>query len=151
MARFPGSDFRLIAPDLPGFCLAQFNPGTRFQTRFFTSWIDGFLDALGLDKAFLVVHSVAAIVGITYAASRSERLYGLVLANTPELFMPEAAKPGGLIEDCFDSLDVKSAKDWYNSIRRLFYKKPVIPPVIREYNHHVFAKNLPKTHQFLPF
>lgn len=148
MSRFPDG-YRIIAPDVPGFCLAQINAQTRFSRQYFIEWLDGLANALGIDSFHLVAHSISTMIGIFYGAAKGERLHSLTLANTPEFFMPDAAKSGGLVDEFFDSIEMESAKDWYHGMCRLFYRKPAIPPVIREYNFNVYKKNLPFAMPFL--
>ena len=148
MSRFP-TGYRIIAPDVPGFCLAQFNAQTRFSRQYFIDWLDGLARALEIDKFHLVAHSISTMIGIFYGAARREKLLSLTLANTPEFFMPDAAKSGGLVDEFFDSIEMESAKDWYQALSRLFYRKPSVPPVIREYNFNVYKKNIPYAMPFL--
>ena len=43
--------------------------------------LEGLLDALGIDRALLFCHSTGCGIGLAFAASRPERVSGLVLAN----------------------------------------------------------------------
>ena len=151
MARFPSDNYRLIAPDVPGYYIAQIDPKVKFSRNYFNQWIDAFVDSLGLEKFHLVAHSLSTMVGIFYGAARKQRLHSLILANAPDIFMPESTAKGGLVEDFLESIQVKSGDEWYQSVSRLFYRKPQIPRLIREYNYNVVAKNLDSADNFLEF
>ncbi|MCG8670825.1 MAG: alpha/beta hydrolase [Pseudomonadales bacterium] len=142
MHRFPSESYRLIAPDLPGFCLARLDPEKNYSRRFFLDWINGFLDAIGEQKCHLVVHSTSAMIAIHYAAAHSERLHSLTLANMPDNLMPEASEEGGIVDEFFQSLNANSADELYKNMSKLFYKPPTVPKVLMEYNYNLFQSKL---------
>lgn len=66
---------RLIAPDRP-------QARSRADA---VAWIDGLLDALGIDSARIVGHSAGGLWGLWYALARPERVDHLVMIGTPAL------------------------------------------------------------------
>ena len=44
MRRFDLEGYRLIAPDVPGFHLAQIDPSLSYTGRFYNEWLEGFLN-----------------------------------------------------------------------------------------------------------
>lgn len=75
--------FHLIAPDLPGFGLTQSPPRDRFAYRFesLTDVIEGFVEALGLDRFSIYVFDYGAPVGFRLALRMPERIAGIVSQN----------------------------------------------------------------------
>jgi pimeloyl-ACP methyl ester carboxylesterase len=79
-----GSDFRVVAPDFPGFGASEKPPATRFPYG-----IDSFAEAvadlyggLGLARAAVVGHGLGGAVALTLAANHPELVSRLVLVDT---------------------------------------------------------------------
>jgi pimeloyl-ACP methyl ester carboxylesterase len=75
--------FRLIAPDLPGFGQTKAPPRGKFGYTFdnFTKVIDGFTQALGLERYALYVFDYGAPTGFRLAAKHPERVTALISQN----------------------------------------------------------------------
>jgi pimeloyl-ACP methyl ester carboxylesterase len=75
--------FRLIAPDLPGFGQTKAPPRGKFSYTFdnFTKVIDGFTQALGLERYALYVFDYGAPTGFRLAAKHPERVTALISQN----------------------------------------------------------------------
>lgn len=74
------SDYRLIAPDLPGF--GRSDPSARRLTiPYFAGVLWGLLDHLSLPRAILVGHSTGAIIAHHMALEQPERVEKLVLVG----------------------------------------------------------------------
>ena len=149
MSRFPDESYRLIAPDVPAFCLSKLDPKKNYSSKYFVDWLDGFLDVLGIDQCHLLAHSTATMVGITYAARKPDRVLSLALANLPDNFMPEAGEEGGIADDFLQSLQCETGEDWYRNISAMFYRPPSIPKVMKEYNCNMLNKKLGQAQGFL--
>jgi pimeloyl-ACP methyl ester carboxylesterase len=76
-------DFHLVAPDLPGFGYTESPPADRFAYTFdhLADVIDGFVDAIGLQRFAMYVFDYGAPVGFRVATRRPERIAGLVVQN----------------------------------------------------------------------
>ncbi len=76
-------DFHVIAPDLPGFGLTVSPPRERFAYRFeaLTDVIEGFVDALGLDRFSIYVFDYGAPVGFRLALRMPGRIAGIISQN----------------------------------------------------------------------
>jgi 4,5:9,10-diseco-3-hydroxy-5,9,17-trioxoandrosta-1(10),2-diene-4-oate hydrolase len=70
---------RVAAPDLPGFGGSQ--PLTQPTYHHLIGWIDGFMNALAVEKAMLVGSSLGATLARLYAAAYPDRIRALVLVN----------------------------------------------------------------------
>jgi pimeloyl-ACP methyl ester carboxylesterase len=83
------SGYRLLALDLPGHGLsdpAVYRRGhVRDQAR---GLIDDILDALGLDQAPFVGHSLGGMLGLWYAAAGTDRISRLVAIGEPAVALP---------------------------------------------------------------
>jgi pimeloyl-ACP methyl ester carboxylesterase len=77
------TDFRVIAPDLPGFGFTDAPPRTMFNYTFdrLTEVIDGFNDAVGLKRYALLVFDYGAPVGFRLALKHPERITALISQN----------------------------------------------------------------------
>ena len=74
---------RVFAPALPGFGGTPDLPRRRFSLTGYADWVDGFLDAVGLDEqVFLVGHSFGGGVAIQTAYRHPERVRSLALINS---------------------------------------------------------------------
>lgn len=77
---------RAIAPDRPGHGLSDPTdlPRQRYRQAAI-DWVDGFLDALNLDSASLLGHSMGGLWSLWYALAHPERVERLVLIGPPQL------------------------------------------------------------------
>jgi pimeloyl-ACP methyl ester carboxylesterase len=75
--------FRVIAPDLPGFGNTKAPPRGSFAYRFDTlaQVIDGFTEALHLDRYALYIFDYGAPVGLRLALAHPERITAIVSQN----------------------------------------------------------------------
>jgi haloalkane dehalogenase len=71
--------FRLVTLDLPGSGLSEAAPGYRPGLAAASEVVGRFLDHLALDDVVLVAHDVGGPVALHAAATRAERLRGIVL------------------------------------------------------------------------
>src|SRR2546422_9468247 len=62
----------VYALDLPGFG-ASAKPRTRYRLPYFAGALHGFMEALGIQGASLVGHSLGAAVAVTYAVTHPAR------------------------------------------------------------------------------
>ena len=87
MPPLAAAGLRAVALDLPGYGGSSKPPESSYDFAMYDSAIDGFLDALGIDAAALVVHDIGGPVGVHWAIGRPERVTGVALLNT--LLYPE--------------------------------------------------------------
>jgi pimeloyl-ACP methyl ester carboxylesterase len=77
---------RVMAPDRPGVGLSDpVELPIRGHRAAAVSWLDGLLDALGLETTALVGHSGGGVWALWYALARPERVTRLVLMGVPTL------------------------------------------------------------------
>jgi pimeloyl-ACP methyl ester carboxylesterase len=83
------SGHRLLAVDLPGHGLSDPDNYRRGQVRHRASeLIDDIFDALGLDDAPVVGHSLGGMLALWYAAAGTERISRLVAIGEPAVALP---------------------------------------------------------------
>jgi pimeloyl-ACP methyl ester carboxylesterase len=81
--------FRMLAVDLPGHGLSDPVAYRRGEVRnHATLLIDDIMDALGLDRAPVVGHSLGAMFALWHLASGAERISGLVALGAPAVALP---------------------------------------------------------------
>jgi pimeloyl-ACP methyl ester carboxylesterase len=83
------SGYRLLAVDLPGHGLSDPFAYRRGEVRDHAKrLIDDILDALALDRARVVGHSLGAMFALWHMASGAERIAGLVALGAPAVALP---------------------------------------------------------------
>ena len=77
------SDFRVVAPDLPGFGFTNVPAASRFEFTFanLARVIDAFTTAVGLERFAVYVFDYGAPVGFRLAAAHPERITAVVSQN----------------------------------------------------------------------
>jgi pimeloyl-ACP methyl ester carboxylesterase len=72
------ADHRVFSPDLPGFGASD-KPRASYTPRYFSRWLTGYLDALGLDRVVLVGNSMGGRIAIEQGHATPERVRAMVL------------------------------------------------------------------------
>lgn len=72
------TDYRVIAPDLPGFGIAD-KPIGSYSAAWFGRWVEGFCDALQLDRFYLLGNSLGGRIAIEGGLLMPDRTRGLAL------------------------------------------------------------------------
>ncbi|HEY6708617.1 MAG TPA: alpha/beta fold hydrolase [Actinomycetota bacterium] len=78
-------DHRVIAPDLPGFGIAD-KPLVTYSAAWFGRWLERFCDALGLDRFFLLGNSLGGRIAIEGGLLLPDRVRALVLLTPSPAF-----------------------------------------------------------------
>jgi pimeloyl-ACP methyl ester carboxylesterase len=73
-------NYRVIAPDLPGFGRSQ-KPDAKYTIPFFVEAVLELLDVLSISQAVVVGHSMGAVIAHTCALEHPERMERLVLID----------------------------------------------------------------------
>ncbi|WP_406280576.1 alpha/beta fold hydrolase [Embleya sp. NBC_00896] len=76
-----GNDYRLIAPDYPGFGHTEAPAGFTYSFDRLADIVEGFVDALGLDRYVLYTFDFGGPVGMRLAERRPEAVAGLIVQN----------------------------------------------------------------------
>jgi 2-hydroxymuconate-semialdehyde hydrolase len=75
------SAYRVVVPDAPG--LGESAPAPRLDPDAFTSWFEGLLGAMELERPAVVAHSLLGSLAARFAARGGDRLGRLVLYGAP--------------------------------------------------------------------
>lgn len=107
-------NFRVIAPDLPGFGASD-KPDVSYGSEFFVEWMHEFLGALGVSNPVLVGNSFGGELAILYALAHPQNVAGLVLASSGGMkFFTEAEQ--ALLREKFSAENLKAltptAHEW---------------------------------------
>jgi pimeloyl-ACP methyl ester carboxylesterase len=74
--------YHVVAPDLPGFGFTQLDaPQPKLTFERLTDSIEGFVDALGLDRYAIYVFDYGAPVGLRLAVRHPQRVLGIISQN----------------------------------------------------------------------
>ena len=68
----------MLAPDLPGFGDSE-KPVRAYDPSFFASWLEGFLDAVGVERAIVIGNSMGGRIAIEIGLTAPARVDRLVL------------------------------------------------------------------------
>ena len=83
--------FRVIAIDLPGFGRTN-PPATAWGVQEYSSLVEQFVSAIGLDTFSLLGHSFGGQIAITFAVQNPEKIKKLILAAPPGIRRPPGVK-----------------------------------------------------------
>ena len=82
MSTLLAQHWRVVRIDLPGFGLSGPVPNGNYSIDHMQSLIDGLMDELGIERFALVGTSYGGPVAFRYAATRTDRVTGLVIMNS---------------------------------------------------------------------
>jgi len=126
--------FRVLAVDQIGFCKASKPTGYQFSLAQLATNTQGLLDALGIEKAVVIGHSMGGMLGARFALQHPEAVERLVLVNPIGLEdwqaegVPYAtldAAFAGERRTTFDSIKAYQRRFYYDGDWRPDYDAPV--------------------------
>lgn len=82
MVPYLSDRFRCVAIDYPGFGLSTAPEGYEFTPKEHANVVEGFVDALGLDRFSLVMQDWGGPIGLEVALDRPQSIQALILGNT---------------------------------------------------------------------
>ncbi len=77
------TDFRVLAPDMPGFGYTERKPGQKYDMKLWVAHLLAFLDAMEVEQADLVGNSFGGGLSLAFSLRHPERVRRLVLMGTP--------------------------------------------------------------------
>lgn len=115
-----GSDYRCVAIDLKGFGYTQRPEGGDYSLTAQANLMLGVMDALGIDKATLIGHSMGGEVVMRMAAQAPDRVEKLILAaSVPGDRLPTLPRVGFMKPVAMATARVMGLAAW----RRMFYDR----------------------------
>lgn len=79
-------DYRVIAPDLPGFGESG-KPVRSYDPEFYAKWVIGFMNELGIERAYLVGNSMGGRISVETALRAPERVDKVALLAPSSAFI----------------------------------------------------------------
>ncbi len=73
-------NFHVIALDMPGFGNSE-KPDMEYRVQDFTNYLNGFMQAKGIDKATLIGHDLGGLVAMDFCLTHPQKVEGLVLIS----------------------------------------------------------------------
>ncbi|MBI5625458.1 MAG: alpha/beta hydrolase [Elusimicrobia bacterium] len=78
-----GEKFRVHALDWPGFGRSQQPMDFDYSVDGMKTWLGSFMDAMGIEKAYLAGNSMGGMAALAFASAHPERVARLALLGTP--------------------------------------------------------------------
>lgn len=121
-------DFRVIAPDLPGFGCSSPPVDAAYTVDEQVDMLHGFVSALGLKDFYLAGNSMGGQLAAAYAARFPGQVCGLCLL-APSGIIGARFSPvmKAVVRDEHNPLLVRNGKDFDQLIEACFYSRPWIP------------------------
>jgi pimeloyl-ACP methyl ester carboxylesterase len=114
-------DYHVIAPDLPGFG-ASSKPIRTYDAEFFATWLEAFMDRLGIDRAHLVGNSMGGRIAIEMGLRAPERIERICLFAPSPAFIKK--------------------REWVRLVRLLRPELAVLPLFVRRKDVVVGTKGM---------
>ena len=122
------SEYRVIAPDLPGHGGSSFDPYAIYSFSQQSVWLAQFIEQLALPPLHLVGNSMGGGIALLLAEQRPQALLSLTLMDAAGVFPPERSEFQRLLEDDGDNpLVIRSAQD-FAQLQALALEKPPFLP-----------------------
>lgn len=111
-------NFRVVVPDLRGHARSD-QPAAGYELRDHAADMIGLLDALSIERAAIVGHSLGALIAATVAAGSPERVRAVVLEDPPLRMGDGTASMFRLL------LDIKnrSETETYEALREIYWHR----------------------------
>jgi len=128
--RFAGAltdDYRIIAPDLPGFGDSERQPNRDYSLPAQRDWLAGFAEALDLDSFHLGGNSMGGHIAALYVHQHPQQVESVALFNNAGI---ESANPSEVllaVERGENPLLVSSPEDFDRLLDVVSHKQPFIP------------------------
>ncbi|MDJ0701071.1 MAG: alpha/beta hydrolase [Woeseiaceae bacterium] len=133
LARVLRRDFRLIAPDLPGFGDNDKTPGKDYRPRDQARYLAAFVDAMGLDRFHLAGNSMGGYIALEFALAFPGRLKSMALLNNAGVSMPNKSDVFLAADRGDNVLVVNSVEEFAALLEKIAYKSLPFPRYVLNY------------------
>jgi pimeloyl-ACP methyl ester carboxylesterase len=120
-------DYRVIAPDLPGFGESSRHPDWDYSLQPQRSRVNGFVEALGLEQFHVVGHSMGGHLAALYACRYPEQVLSIGLFNNAGVDAPNDSDMQRALANGTNPLVVESLEDFDELLGFASYNQPFIP------------------------
>lgn len=131
-AHFTG-DYRVIAPDLPGFGEQPYRDGEDYRLAAQVERLRAFIEALGLESVHMVGNSMGGHITALYALRYPAALRSAGLFNNAGIVSPEMPDMARQLQRGVNPLLVDSQEDFARVLRYTMEQPPVIPWPVQPY------------------
>ena len=138
-------DFRIIAPDLPGFGDSVKDPGADYGIARQTMRLDDFMNALGVDRFHIAGNSMGGFIALQYALDYPGKLISMALLNNAGVNSVSPSEVEVAADGGQNLLVVSSVEDFARLLDFITEKSIPFPKIMLE---HV-GKNLVAQRDFL--
>lgn len=130
-------DYRVIAPDLPGFGESGRPENGDYRLRPQAERVDAFADELGLTRFYLGGNSMGGAIAGAYAGAHPDRLLGLWLLAPLGVAGAESSELMNRLQSGGDNpLVAGTAEEFYQLMDWVFADPPYIPAPVKEVLAH---------------
>ena len=133
MARHLGDDYRVIAPDLPGFGESSRIETASYDISHQADRIRGFLDALGVQRVDIIGNSMGGWIAAAFAARYPDRVRTLTLIDTGGITAPHPSPFMEAVKEGKNPLIAHSREQFNKLLKLVFYHQPFIPGPLKGY------------------
>ena len=144
MAPYLYRQYRLIAPDLPGFGESSRLGDENYAVSLQIERVKEFKEKVGLGKVHIVGNSMGGAIAAAYTLKYPDDILTLTLIDSAGVTSPTKSELTLELEKGNNPLLVKDAADFDRLMSFNFHKKPYIPDSIKEY----FAERAVKNRKF---
>jgi pimeloyl-ACP methyl ester carboxylesterase len=120
-------DFRVIAPDLPGFGDSVRHADWNYSLSAQRDRLTAFVEAVGLDRFHIAGNSMGGHLAALYAHQHPEQIRSLALFNNAGVEAPNPSEVQLAVERGENPLILSSPEDFDRLVALISYKPPFIP------------------------
>ncbi|MFY3385749.1 alpha/beta fold hydrolase [Paracidovorax sp. MALMAid1276] len=136
--------YRVIAPDFPGFGESTRLEGAPYDYAAHTARLGALLDALGIDKAHLAGNSMGGTIAALFAQQRPERVASVAFIGAPHgIRSPQPSTMDRLINTGHRPLVAHDARAFERMMGLVFEKRPFLPYPILHATEQAALRNAP--------
>ena len=126
-SKFLTGSYRVIAPDLPGFGESAQHPDWHYSLPPQRSRMNGFTQALGLERFHVVGHSMGGHLAALYTHKYPGQVLSMALFNNAGIVAPNESEMQRLLAEGKNPLIVNTLEDFDRLLTIVFYNKPFVP------------------------
>ncbi len=128
--RFSGSlvgDYRVVAPDLPGFGESERDPDADYSLTAQRDWLHDFAEALQLERFHIGGNSMGGHIAVLYAHQHPEDVVSLALLNNAGINAPRRSEMVLAVERGENPLVLSAPDDFDRLLEFVSHKRPFVP------------------------
>jgi pimeloyl-ACP methyl ester carboxylesterase len=120
-------DFRIVAPDLPGFGESERQPQRDYALAAQRDWVASFAEALDIDTFHIGGNSMGGHIAALYAHRYPQQVKSIALLNNAGVDSPNSSEVRLAVERGENPLLVNSPEDFDRLLGLVSFKQPFLP------------------------